>query len=94
MRLHESLEEAVMIPASQDAAIADLSPRSADFLDRFAETMRAESGTDLPHAYFVAEARRRLAGGTVHHLADHHAKPERLQSSACFDAWAKDEDAA
>ena len=80
--------------AAQDAATAGLDPQSADFLDRFAETMRAESGMDLPHAYFVEEARRRLAGGTVHHLADHHTKPEQFQSSACFDAWAKDEDAA
>jgi len=83
-----------MIPTSQDAAIADLNPQSADFLDRFAETMRAEGGMDLPHAYFVEEARRQLAGGTVYHLADHHTKPEQFQSSACFDAWAKDENAA
>ncbi|MCR6500262.1 hypothetical protein MUO32_14525 [Shinella sp. CPCC 101442] len=83
-----------MIPASQDATIADLNPQSPDFLDRFAETMRAESGMDLPHAYFLVEARRRLAGGIVHHLADHHTKPDQFQSSACFDAWAKDEDAA
>ena len=83
-----------MIPASQDATIADLDPQSPDFLDRFAETMRAESGIDLPHAYFVEEARRRLAGGTVYHLASRQTKPDQLQSSACFDAWAKDEDAA
>ena len=80
--------------AIQDVANTGLDPQSADFLDRFAETMRAESGMDLPHAYFVEEARRRLAGGTVHHLADHRTKPEQFQSSACFDAWAKGEDAA
>jgi hypothetical protein len=56
--------------------------------------MRAGSSMDLPHAYFVEEARLRLAGGTVHHLPAHHTKPEEFQSSACFDAWAKDEDAA
>ena len=80
-----------MIPASQDAAITDLNPRAADFLDRLAESMRAESGIDLPHAYFVEEARRRMAGGAVYHLADHHTRPEQFQSSACFDAWAKDD---
>ncbi|MXN44272.1 hypothetical protein GR138_03660 [Shinella kummerowiae] len=80
--------------ATQDVATAGLDPQSADFLDRFAETMRAESGMDLPHAYFVEEARRRLAGGTVHHLVDHHTKPEQFQSSACFDAWAKGDEAA
>ena len=83
-----------MINAVQVAVSTGLDPRSADFLDRFAETMRAESGMDLPHAYFVEEARLRLAGGTVHHLADHHTTPEQFQSSCCFDAWAKDEEAA
>jgi hypothetical protein len=83
-----------MVNALQDAMNTGLDPQSADFLDRFAESMRAESGTDLPHAYFVEEARRRLAGGKVHHLADRHTKPEQFQSSACFDAWAKGEDAA
>ena len=83
-----------MIHAVQDAVHSGLDPQSADFLDRFAETMRAASGMDLPHAYFVEEARRRLAGGAVYHLADHHTKPEQFQSSACFDAWARDEDAA
>ena len=58
------------------------------------DVVSAESGMDLPHAYFVEEARLRLAGGTVHHLPAHHTKPEEFQSSACFDAWAKDEDAA
>ena len=84
-----------MINAVQDAVHSGLDPQSPDFLDRFAETMRAASGTDLPHAYFVEEARLRLAAGTVHHLPDQHrTKPEQFQSSACFDAWAKDEDAA
>jgi hypothetical protein len=78
----------------QDAVHTGLDPQSPDFLDRFAETMRTGSGMDLPHAYFVEEARLKLSAGTVHHLADRHTRPEQLQSSACFDAWAKDEDAA
>ena len=80
-----------MIPTFQDGTVVDPSLQSTDFLDRVAESMRAESGIDLPHAYFVEEARRRLAGGTVYHLADRQTKPEQLQSSACFDAWAKDD---
>ena len=80
-----------MIPTLQDGTVVDPSLQSTDFLDRVAESMRAESGIDLPHAYFVEEARRRLAGGTVYHLADRQTKPEQLQSSACFDAWAKDD---
>lgn len=64
-------------------------PQSVDFINRFAETMRAESGVDLPHDYFVAEARMRLAGGTVHHMPSQAAKPGKPETSACFDAWAK-----
>ncbi len=54
----------------------------------------AESGKALPHAYIVEEARLKIVGGTLHHLAPHQTKPEEFQSSACFDAWAKDDDAA
>ena len=80
-----------MIPAPQNGTVPDKNPKSTDAIDRIAESMRAESGIDLPHAYFVEEARRRLAGGTLYHLADRHTKPDHLQSSACFDAWAKDD---
>ncbi len=83
-----------MSNATADAVHTGPDPQSLDILDRSIETMRAGSSMDLPHAYFVEEARLRLAGGTVHHLPAHHTKPEEFQSSACFDAWAKDEDAA
>ncbi|WLS02898.1 hypothetical protein [Shinella oryzae] len=63
-------------------------PQSVDFINKFAETMRAESGVDLPHDYFVAEARMRLSGG-VHHLSGEAARPATPETSACFDAWAK-----
>ncbi len=63
------------------------------------DTMRpgpqpAEGGKALPHAYFVEEARLKLSGGTLHHLPHHQTKPEEFQSSACFDAWAKDDEPA
>jgi len=80
----------MMIHAANDAA-RGLDRNAADFLDRFAETIRAESGVDLPHAYFVEEARRLLAGGARRPSADHHTRPEQFQSSACFDAWAHDD---
>ncbi|WP_234186174.1 hypothetical protein [Shinella sp. NM-101] len=83
-----------MINVMQDAVHSGLDPQSADFLDRFAETIRAESGVDLPHAYFVAEARLRLSRGNVHAIAGRRTRPEPLRSSTCFDCWAKDEDAA
>lgn len=79
----------MMIHTANDAAHAGLDRNADDFLDRFAETIRAESGVDLPHAYFVEEARRLLAGGAGHSPADHHTRPEQFRSSACFDAWAR-----
>ncbi|MCA0425754.1 MAG: hypothetical protein LCH61_21005 [Proteobacteria bacterium] len=85
------MEEAVMKIAAQEAMQTGSDPKSPEFLDRFAETIRAESGLDLPHAYFVEEARLRLASGVVHHLVDHHTTPAQFQSSCCFDAWAKDD---
>lgn len=82
-----------MINAVQDAAHPAPDMKSADILNRFPDTRPADGGADLPHAYFVEEARLRPRAGRVHHLADpHRTKPEEFQSSACFDAWARDED--
>ena len=77
--------------AAQEAMQTGSVPKSPEVLDHFAEAMRAENGLDLPHAYFVEEARLRLASGVVHHLVDHHTTPAQFQSSCCFDAWAKDD---
>lgn len=80
--------------AVQNAVHSGLDPQSAEFLDRFAETIRAESGMDLPHDYFVAEARLRLSRRAAPRHGDLKEEPETLQSSACFDCWAKGEHAA
>lgn len=72
-----------MIHAANDPARPER--YSAEFIDRFAESIRADSGVDLPHAYFVEEARRLLAGG----LPPAPGRPSPYQSSACFDAWAR-----
>lgn len=50
----------------------------------------SESSKALPHAYIVEEARLKQAASTLYHVAAHHTQPEEFQSSACFDAWAKD----
>jgi hypothetical protein len=78
-----------MSNAAKTGLQPDHGPQSVDFINQFAETMRAESGVDLPHDYFVAEARMRLSGGGVHHLSGKAAKPAKPETSACFDAWAK-----
>ena len=72
-----------MNDASQVTAVPGSGPHAAE-----------EGGKALPHAYIVEEARLKQAAGTLYHLAAHHTQPEEFQTSACFDAWAKDEDAA
>lgn len=77
-----------MVMTVRSASEADPAPQSSGSIDRLAEALRAESGVDLPRAYFVEEARRRLAGGPVYDISG--SKPgTELQSSACFDAWAR-----
>ncbi|MCF3641657.1 hypothetical protein LXM94_16920 [Rhizobium sp. TRM95111] len=61
----------------------------AELLDRLAQKMRAESGIDLPHDYFLAEVRRQLAHPEEPHPA---GKGDDVQSSACFNCWAMPED--
>ena len=54
-----------------------------ELLDRLAERLRAESDTDLPHAFFLDQLRTKLT--TREPAANRNSD---LQSSACFDAWA------
>lgn len=65
---------------------ADSSLDLTDRINRIAEKMRAESGTDLPRDYFLQEARSQLS-----RELPHPTKDEKYWSSACFDAWAKPE---
>ena len=57
---------------------------TAEYLERLADTMCAASGGELPRAYFLEQLRRNLAIA-----AETAEKEETLQSSACFDAWAR-----
>lgn len=81
-----------MVMTVRSASEAGVDPQSSGSLDRLAESMRAESDVDLPHAYFIQEAQRRLAGGPVYHLSDKAIRSPPLHSSACFDAWARADD--
>ncbi|HVK92718.1 MAG TPA: hypothetical protein VM468_15185 [Mycoplana sp.] len=58
---------------------------SVEFLNRIAERMRIESGSDLPRDYFLQQVRRQIAATG----SPYPSKDEKYQSSACFDAWAK-----
>lgn len=58
---------------------------NAEFLNRVAEKMRLESGSDLPRDYFLQQVRRQLADTG----SPYPSKDAKYQSSACFDAWAK-----
>jgi hypothetical protein len=87
------MEEPVMTDKVQGAVHTGHGPQSPAFPDSSAEITRAGSRMDLPHAFYVVEAHLRPAESIVHRLAYRHTKPEEFQSSACFDAWAKDDEA-
>ena len=58
---------------------------SAEFLNRIAEKMRLDSGSDLPRDYFLQQVRRQLPDTG----SPYPSKDAKYWSSACFDAWAK-----
>ena len=65
-----------------------------ELIDRLAAEMRVSSGTDLPHAYYVAQVKLKLAGNKT--TADKPANDATLKAkpgsaehpSAIFHAWA------
>jgi hypothetical protein len=71
---------------------------SPEFINRLAENMRVESGSDLPLSCFVEQVRMQLAGGSIIDLAratserlKRQASASRYESSDCFKAWAMPE---
>jgi hypothetical protein len=81
-------KEVTMTIAANDAATA----RGTGSAQSLARHLHADSATGHLNDYFLEEARRALSGGVVFHHKDHHTLPDEFQSSACFDAWAKDDD--
>jgi hypothetical protein len=68
---------------------------SPEFINRLAENMKAESGSDLPLSCFVEQVKMQLAGGSIVDLAratsdrlKRQASASSYESSDCFKAWA------
>jgi hypothetical protein len=68
---------------------------SPEFINRLAENMKAESGSDLPLSCFVEQVKMQLAGGSIVDLArttsdrlKRRASASSYESSDCFKAWA------
>jgi hypothetical protein len=80
----------VPTPSQQTAHSLD----TPEMIDRLAAEMRASSGADLPHAYFVEQVKLKLAGekpGADRPANDAvlNAKPGSAEHpSAIFHAWA------
>ena len=84
------------IPPQQSAA-ADRAIDAPELIDRLAEQLRATSGVDLPHAYFVEQVQRGLAGRDPADIAaandiesTSRRRPPQANSSV-FRAWAMPE---
>jgi hypothetical protein len=68
---------------------------SPEFINRLAENMKAESGSDLPLSCFVEQVKMLLAGGSpadfARFAADRASRrvpTSDYESSDCFKAWA------
>lgn len=78
------------VPTQQTAHSLD----TPELIDRMAAEMRASSGSDLPHAYFVEQVKLKLAGQKTRidkpaNDAVLKAKPGSPEHpSAIFHAWA------
>jgi hypothetical protein len=68
---------------------------SPEFINRLAENMKTESGSDLPLSCFVEQVKMQLAAGSSADFA--RTAPDRIarrapasdsESSDCFKAWA------
>lgn len=50
------------IPIPKNTETPERCTSTQHFIDRLAEELRASGGVDLPHSYFVAQVKIRLAG--------------------------------
>lgn len=84
------------IPPQQSTA-TDRALDALEFIDRLAEQLRATSGVDLPHAYFVEQVQLGLADRDLADLAaanDIEGAPRRRHpqtNGSVFRAWAMPE---
>jgi hypothetical protein len=64
-----------------------------EMIDRLATEMRARSGGELPHAFYVEQVRRQLAGKLVQTSAANDEKAQEIapEQTSVFHAWALSE---
>ncbi len=81
----------------QQAATTDRALDAPELIDRLAEQLRATSGVDLPHAYFVEQVQLGLGGRDLTDIAaanDIEGASRRRHpqaNSSVFHAWAMPE---
>ncbi|MCQ1765759.1 hypothetical protein NOJ28_09475 [Neorhizobium galegae] len=80
-----------MLDASEDKDARSLD--TADIIDRLATEMRARTGGELPHSFYVDQVRRQLAGKSVAMSAanDETARNKDQEQASVFHAWALSE---
>ncbi|MCQ1575061.1 hypothetical protein NFO65_30605 [Neorhizobium galegae] len=80
-----------MLDASEDKDARSLD--TADMIDRLATEMRARTGGELPHSFYVDQVRRQLAGKSVAMSAanDEAAREKSQEQASVFHAWALSE---
>ncbi len=78
------------MPTSDASSNASRLIETPETIDRLATEMRARSGGELPHSFYVEQVRRQLAGKTVEATAanDEPAQDKRDDQPSVFHAWA------
>lgn len=79
------------VGAAPNQVAAPAAGDDATLLYRLADQIRRESGCALPFSYFLAQAKARLAANPdLARVYDtSHATSRGLETSACFEAWAR-----
>lgn len=81
-------------PIPAGSATGERSLGSAEFIDKLAEELRASSDVDLPHSYFVEQAKLQLAGLDVSNADNANDAAMQMRKTvvngpaSVFHAWA------
>lgn len=85
------------MPIPAGSATGERSLGTAELIDRLAEELRASSDVDLPHSYFVEQAKLQLAGLDLSNADNANETSGQVRKTAVngpasvFHAWAMPE---
>lgn len=85
------------MPIPAQSATGERSLGTAELIDRLAQELRASSDGDLPHSYFVEQAKLQLAGLDMSNADNANDAAVRIRKAAVngpasvFHAWAMPE---